>query len=83
MTRKARAYLDGGPANGLVVELDEPEWAPLPALRVEVGDRELVYVRARQEAPPSGQPWRYVPKGEQPPRYFGETEGVPTDPNDD
>lgn len=82
MTRRALAYLDGGPADGLVVELDEPEWAPLAALRVEVGGEELVYVRARQPAPRPGAPWRYVPKGE-PTEYYGEVDGVPPDPTDD
>ncbi len=60
MGRYVLAYLDGGPANGRVVEVDEPHWAPLGALRIEVAGREYVYVRVDQPRPPEGQPWRYV-----------------------
>lgn len=63
MAQNAVAYLDGGPADGLVLELDEPDWAPLPVLNVEVGGEQSVYVRARQRRPGSGQAWRYVPEG--------------------
>jgi hypothetical protein len=63
MTQHALAFLDGGPADGLVFELGEPEWAPLPVLNVEVGGESVVYVRAVQRRPASGRPWRYVPEG--------------------
>jgi hypothetical protein len=61
-TENVRAYLDGGPANGVMVEVDEPHWAPLGALRIEVDGQEFVYVRADQPRPPDGMPWRYVPE---------------------
>jgi hypothetical protein len=63
MAQNALAFLDGGPADGTLIELDEPEWAPLPVLNVEVGGASSVYVRAMQRRPPSGRPWRYVPEG--------------------
>ncbi|MFZ0161227.1 MAG: hypothetical protein WAL50_19530 [Kineosporiaceae bacterium] len=62
MAKRVLAYLDGGPANGMVVELDEPHWAPLGALTIEVAGRAYVYLRADQPRPPVGQPWRYVPE---------------------
>jgi hypothetical protein len=63
MAKHAFAYLDGGPADGVLLELDEPEWAPLSALKVEVGEAETTYVRARQSRPKPGNPWRYIPRG--------------------
>jgi hypothetical protein len=63
MAQNALAFLDGGPADGTLIELDEPEWAPLPVLNVDVGGEPTVYVRAMQRRPPSGGAWRYVPEG--------------------
>jgi len=60
--RKARAYLDGGPADGTTLELDEPDWAPLGALEVTVNHRRVTYVLAPQRDPKPGKPWRYVPE---------------------
>jgi hypothetical protein len=60
--RNALAYLDGGPASGVTIELNEPAWAPLRSVRVEVGGVETVYVRVPQRTPRPGEPWRYVPE---------------------
>jgi hypothetical protein len=76
MSKHVLAYLDGGPANGQVVELDEPHWAPLGALRIEVDGTEYVYLRADQPRPPEGQPWRYVPETEQSLTYPGPGSGT-------
>lgn len=62
MAKRGKAYLDGGPANGTVVELDQPNWAPIGALKVTVNGVEVMYVRAPQRDPGPGEPWRYVPQ---------------------
>jgi hypothetical protein len=79
---RARAYFDGGAASGAELELDEPDWAPLPSLRIEVDGREYVYVRARQPRPRPGHPWRYVPKGS-PDEIFAHLETAPPTSFDD
>ena len=58
---RALAYLDGGPASGQVVELDEPEWAPLRVIRIEVDGVEVVYARVPGEPQNDDGTWRYVP----------------------
>lgn len=84
MADKAIAYLDGGPASGLTVELDTPDWAPIAALRIEVEDIEVVYVRAPQRPPPRGYPWRYIPQGSaEDVTSAEEDEGVGPDQSDD
>lgn len=64
MTQRGKAYLDGGPANGTLMELDQSNWAPIGTLKVEVDGVEVIYVRARQRDPRPGEPWRYVPRSE-------------------
>lgn len=88
MAKRGRAYLDGGPANGMMVELDQPYWAPLGSLKVTVNGIVVTYVRARQRDPQPGQPWRYVPQSSV--DYTDEDEdeddsyqGENYDPNDD
>lgn len=78
MTRRARAYLDGGPADGTTLELDHPDWAPLTLLRLEVDGVEVVYVRAKQHHPEPGEPWRYVPRDS-----VGDGDEAPTEGNYD
>ena len=76
MAQNALVYLDGGPADGTVIELNEPEWAPLPVLNVDVGGDPAVYVKARQRRPASGEAWRYVPEGS-PDAAIAEEEDAP------
>lgn len=64
MAKRALGLLDGGPASGTLIQLDEPHWAPLGLLTLDLGGRrEVVYVLAKQRRPPEGTPWRYVPEG--------------------
>jgi hypothetical protein len=79
---RAMAYLDGGPATGQVVQLDEPEWAPIGAIRVEVDGVEVVYVRVAGEPQGSDGTWRYVPAESAPARGPSSTSMI-DDPFDD
>lgn len=81
MAPRGLAYLDGGPADGTTLELDQPHWAPIGALRVEVDGVEVIYVRIRQREPVPGQPWRYVPQDAL--RADDSMLGVDYDPDDD
>ncbi|MBL8932605.1 MAG: hypothetical protein JNL54_20975 [Kineosporiaceae bacterium] len=64
MSKRVLGYLDGGPADGTLIEIDEPHWAPLGTLTLDLGGgRQAVYVLARQRRPPAGTAWRYVPEG--------------------
>lgn len=63
MAKRALGILDGGPANGMLIELDQSHWAPIGLIEIDVEGGEAIYVLARQRRPEEGQPWRYVPEG--------------------
>ena len=46
--------------------MDEPEWAPLGVIRIEVDGIEVVYVRAAGEPQAADGTWRYVPEDDAP-----------------
>ncbi len=86
MAKRGRAYLDGGPANGTMIELNQPYWAPLGSLEVTVDGIVVIYVRAKQRDPQPGQPWRFVPKNSVESTYEDEDNsylGENYDPSDD
>lgn len=82
MSRRALAYLDGGPANGVTLELDQPDWAPLVLLRLEINGRQCIYERVKQPRPAPGRPWRYVPRQKKVSEYSNGLDGN-YDPFDD
>jgi hypothetical protein len=84
MAKHVLGVLEGGPAHGMVIELDGPHWAPLGAVTIEVRGLRLVYVLARQPRPSPGRPWRYVLEGS--PKAAIRTDDYdlgPQDPYDD
>lgn len=65
LSKRVLGRLEGGPAHGMVIELDGPHWAPLGSITIQLGEgaTKHVYVLARQPRPAPGKAWRYVPTG--------------------